>query len=575
MSDTAVPIYVAGFLALYGSGDAKELELTPEVVEATQPKLPLPINVDHNDNSEVGCVLAIVNDSRGPFFVGLVVCNELEAVLEQAASKTIFERRGPPLSREERLLYLITNYLPSVSLSTHHIGAPETNTSVKFEHVALCAIGRREGTIVTYDVTLDAVLDTFRNLSPTSKERIKRDAAEVELTLVGRTWAPGTDALTRTLLSTAVNNMMVRDRWSLLAERRRQAGISGHVYLQASEKFKIWGAGRDFSSDPSYKKDPPTISCSPGLEHSDQIPASNLDSPINSDLSANDIAMTTNSTTATKGPGEGNYLWVPAAHYSQLIANQSLPPQPPQPTFAPQPISMGWVPPNQLQPAPHTHYGGPMYPNLTMGPSPLETQIAALVGALTNDRKSDIGYPTEPGRISNKRKRYDSDYTSREYDRFDREVPYYPGEAPPKRHPPVHAAVHPAPPPDTLNALVGAVTSLQQELAYLRARPAAVQPQSYNGISREPIVPVIQPTNNITGALTAPAGPSFPSTPIPNLPKTNTELAQNTPPSAPVIIQEPVVAETSTVINASNVSHVDLDSNRDADLFVAHMRGGR
>nr|QBH83782.1 UL26 [Human alphaherpesvirus 2] len=625
LPDRAVPIYVAGFLALYDSGDPGELALDPDTVRAAlPPENPLPINVDHRARCEVGRVLAVVNDPRGPFFVGLIACVQLERVLETAASAAIFERRGPALSREERLLYLITNYLPSVSLSTKRRGDEVPPDRTLFAHVALCAIGRRLGTIVTYDTSLDAAIAPFRHLDPATREGVRREAAEAELALAGRTWAPGVEALTHTLLSTAVNNMMLRDRWSLVAERRRQAGIAGHTYLQASEKFKIWGAESAPAPERGYKTGAPgAMDTSPAASvpapqvavRARQVASSSSSSssfPAPADMNP----VSASGAPAPPPPGDGSYLWIPASHYNQLVTGQSAPHHPPL-TACGLPAA-GTVAYGHPGAGPSPHYPPPPahpYPGMLFaGPSPLEAQIAALVGAIAADRQAG-GLPAAAGdhgiRGSAKRRRHEVEQP--EYDcgrdEPDRDLPYYPGEARPEPRPvdSRRAARQASGPHETITALVGAVTSLQQELAHMRARTHApygpyppvgpyhhphadtetpAQPPRYPAEAVYLPPPHIAPPGPpLSGAVPPPSYPPVAVTPGPAPPLHQPSPAHAHPPPPPpgptpppaASLPQPEApgAEAGALVNASSAAHVNVDTARAADLFVSQMMGSR
>ncbi|QPO25159.1 capsid maturation protease [Bovine alphaherpesvirus 2] len=546
----AVPIYVAGFLALYEGGDGGELALPREVVSsALPPSGPVPINVDHRAQCEVGRVLTIVDDPRGPFFVGLVSCAQLEQVLEEAASAALFERRGPPLSREERLLYLITNYLPSVSLSSRRLEPGDTSWEDLFRHVALCVIGRRLGTIVTYDVSISGAVAPFQHLSTSSRDAAIREAEAASLALRDREWAPGGDALARTLLSTAVNSMMLRDRWSLVSERRRQAGIAGHTYLQASEAFGIWGAEPTRAPSGGYKEHArsPRATASPEAGSSGTFSSVRV---IGTPLSTTHMNQGPPAAPQARPSGDDSYLWIPAAHYNQLVAAQ----------------------PNHCQQQhmqfPRVSHGGPMGPPyghpiytppfygpgaVAPGVSPLETQIAALVGAIAADRQATDRNAAElRSQRGGKRRRNDYDDDDGSPPRYHgRDAPYYPGEgahirrAPEQRRPAVPS------PDDTITTLIGAVSSLQQELAHMRSQVAVCA------------VPT-----------TAPA----PQPPPPSS-QSVAQTAQGHQPQVPIqttsATPQPAAAEPPPQVDASGVAKVDVDARRAADLFVAHMMGGR
>ena len=326
------PVYVSGYLALYDR-DGGELALTREVVAAALPPAgPLPINIDHRPRCDIGAVLAVVDDDRGPFFLGVVNCPQLGAVLARAVGPDFFGDMR--LSDEERLLYLLSNYLPSASLSSRRLAPGEAPDETLFAHVALCVIGRRVGTIVVYDASPEAAVAPFRQLSARARSELLARAAESPDR--ERVWHMSEEALTRALLSTAVNNMLLRDRWELVAARRREAGVRGHTYLQAT----MW-AGLLPKSGASPAPGPSAAMAAP------------------------------------PSAAPGDYIFVPAAQYNQLVVNQ--------------------------RPAPS-----------------LESQLGAIVSAAMDrrHRRSPSPEPRPPAR-------------KRRYDDYAQDNAYYPGEAPP------------------------------------------------------------------------------------------------------------------------------------------------
>ncbi|AFR32468.1 capsid maturation protease UL26 [Leporid alphaherpesvirus 4] len=528
---------------MYEGGDGGELALPREAVSAALPlNEPVPINVDHRAGCEVGRVLTIVDDRRGPFFVGLIACSQLEKVLEEAASAELFDRQGPPPTREERILYLITNYLPSVSLSSRRLEAGGEPRRGLFRHVALCAIGRRVGTIVTYDVSVSGAIAPFQHLSESSRADAARDAEAAALLLSGREWAPGTDALARTLLSTAINSMMLRDRWSLVSERRRQAGIAGHTYLQASKAFGILKDRPEPRGE--YKESargaPAAVVLDGHIGHTASLPQI-LITPASPPMNNTPPAAV-----PPRTPGDTSYLWIPAAHYNQLLSAQQPPPQqqpPAPPSHGPQLQQVavpGAYPPHAYVPpaayAPPL-YAAPFYGPGTSGPatSPLEAQLAALVGAIAADRQASDPRAIKAGK--RRRHEYDEDTPAPRY----RDSPYYPGEFSPTRAEPARPRAPTA--DDTITALMGAVSSLQQEVAHLRNQAPLCAPPA-------------------AACLAQTAAPAVPSN------------GQQQQPAAPA--PRPAAApEAPPAIDASCVARLDPESRRAADLFVVQMMGGR
>ncbi|AIA09520.1 capsid scaffold protein [Macacine alphaherpesvirus 1] len=302
-----------------------------------------------------------------------------------------------------------------------------------------------------------------------------------------------------------------------------------------------------------------------------------------------------------KPPGDGSYLWIPAAHYNQLVAGH-----PPAPVFgAPAPAP----PPAFGAPAYAPHHPAGVYPGVVFpGPSPLEAQIAALVGAIAADRQP---VPTPSG----KRRRYEAE---RDCDYDDRDdAPYYPGEAraPPRVAPDSGGRGRRVPPGggsaaanETIAALVGAVTSLQQELAHMRARAAPygqpyAQARPALGVPGEPPAPQYAPQWEApgAGALAHHPPPPPPARHQPYATPTNAPFVPGPQPCAvasgaqghasataapggqcaPAATAAPPPAEAgeaeavAALVNASAATHVDVDVGRAADLFVSQMMGGR
>ncbi|ARD71351.1 capsid maturation protease [Columbid alphaherpesvirus 1] len=352
-------IYVAGYLALYEGDDGDELTLRREDARAAlPPPAPLPINIDHRHNCTVGAVLCLVDDDLGLFFLGKINCPQFVKTLSSAASSEIFGDAEKSLSPGEKLLYLVTNYLPSVSLSSRRLQEGETPDETFFAHVALCLLGRRIGTIVNYDTSVEGAVEPFKRLSPQSKREVISAALEAETLLGDKIWQPSEGAMGRALLGTAVNNMLLRDRWRLVAERRRMAGISGHKYLQASVRTKLARdglsggeaevreeaapGGESASADPLQKRDgvpgtairiqseevkappggPPRLLARPNAE---SAAADNSTGAVAKESGAPDARlerMSTPSGCSGPSPPGNDFLWVPMSCYNQLVAAQ-------------------------------------------------------------------------------------------------------------------------------------------------------------------------------------------------------------------------------------------------------------
>ncbi|AII80970.1 capsid protein [Equid alphaherpesvirus 1] len=635
----SLPIYVAGYIALYDMGDGGELTLTRETVAAALPPASrLPINIDHRNGCVVGEVLSIVDDARGPFFLGIINCPQLGAVLATAAGPNFFGELSEGLSEQERLLYLVSNYLPSASLSSRRLGPDEEPDETLFAHVSLCVIGRRVGTIVTYDATPENAVAPFKRLSPSSREELLITAREAQSRLGdAATWHLSEDTLTRVLLSTAVNNMLLRNRWNLVARRRREAGIEGHTYLQASASFGITNGcnkadfcGAELVDTCGYKSGEKVhgapysrvtlgakafTSSSPNALPSSDNDKGGIGERTQKHISA--MASSNPQTLSAAGAPlvSGDYILVPAAQYNQLVVGQhtSHPPINAGPAPVTHAVPSQYIPPAYNSLMPPSMYQAPPYWSVPHSAN-LEAQITALVGALAADRKATKGSdphviqgsqcspplsPQQERRYARKR-RHDWDATTRD----DLEGIYYPGERSPR--PGERRAGRPS---TTIADLMGAVSSLQQEVSQLRAiQTVTAQPQAAPAGLYKPIPAVppqysqyqyIQPQHAVS-AIVAPQLPGIPSQPTqavlaPQVPAgeapgsakvvaastapQQAEQARAAPQQFEAVTSAAVLPVTQPQASSQTVdasASTGLEFGRDdADIFVSQMMSAR
>ncbi|AII80890.1 capsid protein [Equid alphaherpesvirus 1] len=635
----SLPIYVAGYIALYDMGDGGELTLTRETVAAALPPASrLPINIDHRNGCVVGEVLSIVDDARGPFFLGIINCPQLGAVLATAAGPDFFGELSEGLSEQERLLYLVSNYLPSASLSSRRLGPDEEPDETLFAHVSLCVIGRRVGTIVTYDATPENAVAPFKRLSPSSREELLITAREAQSRLGdAATWHLSEDTLTRVLLSTAVNNMLLRNRWNLVARRRREAGIEGHTYLQASASFGITNGcnkadfcGAELVDTCGYKSGEKVhgapysrvtlgakafTSSSPNALPSSDNDKGGIGERTQKHISA--MASSNPQTLSAAGAPlvSGDYILVPAAQYNQLVVGQhtSHPPINAGPATVTHAVPSQYIPPAYNSLMPPSMYQAPPYWSVPHSAN-LEAQITALVGALAADRKATKGSdphviqgsqcspplsPQQERRYARKR-RHDWDATTRD----DLEGIYYPGERSPR--PGERRAGRPS---TTIADLMGAVSSLQQEVSQLRAiQTVTAQPQAAPAGLYKPIPAVppqysqyqyIQPQHAVS-AIVAPQLPGIPSQPTqavlaPQVPAgeapgsakvvaastapQQAEQARAAPQQFEAVTSAAVLPVTQPQASSQTVdasASTGLEFGRDdADIFVSQMMSAR
>ncbi|UWL63375.1 capsid maturation protease [Bovine herpesvirus type 1.2] len=551
LARASMPVYVGGYLALYGMGDEGELVLTREqVARALPPAAPLPINIDHASACEVGAVLALADDDAGLFFVGVINCPQLADTLAGVAHPAFFGADAPSLTPRERFLYLVSNYLPSVSLSSRRLAPDEEADGTLFAHVALCVLGRRVGTIVTYDATPDACVAPFRRLSPRARAALLANAEAARAALGDRAWPVPREALAQTLLSTAVNNMLVRDKWDTVSRRRREAGIAGHTYLQASAVFPLPTGGegpeRTGGRERAQKSAVAGGVCialpvAGGRARQPELSPAPPPPPPPPAMSA---AHQAGAASAHPLPA-GDYVYVPTAQYNQLVVSQArgaamTAAPPPAPYFLPAAAAAAAPPP---MPGWYGAAGAaPWHPGYGFPPPGLESQIMALAGAIADGRRVQAhgadgsGYdgPLDRRPLA-KRRRYNWDHPrGRSGGGGDDDEAYYPGEGAPAELPPHHHSPPPPHPPPShaLSKLASAVSSLQQEVSQLRAgypygpafaaaqHPPAAHlpclPQQYTAPPRVGAgpaqVPTLAPAQAPAQALSVPAVAAAPAT---------------------------------------------------------------
>ncbi|UVC67127.1 capsid scaffold protein [Human alphaherpesvirus 1] len=325
----------------------------------------------------------------------------------------------------------------------------------------------------------------------------------------------------------------------------------------------------------------------------------------------------TSGTPALTLPGDGSYLWIPASRCQPLVAGHAAPQPQPHSAFG-FPAAAGAVAYGPHGAGLSQHYPphvAHQYPGvLFSGPSPLEAQIAALVGAIAADRQAGRSAGRgDPGvRGCGKRRRYEAGPSESycDQDEPDADYPYHPGEARGgSRGVDSRRAARQSPGTnETITALMGAVTSLQQELAHMRARTSAPYGMwllpvaaSYRPQVGEPEPTTTHPALCPPEAVHAPPhsapygppqGPAShaplphapaacpPGPPPPPCPSTQTRAPLPTEPrkflpAATGSQPEASNAEAGALVNASSAAHVDVDTARAADLFVSQMMGAR
>nr|WRQ97487.1 capsid maturation protease [Gallid alphaherpesvirus 1] len=236
-------IFVAGYLVVYDHQESagREYELTREQSKSALPVLPgtIPINIDHESSCVVGTVLTILDLPRGLFCLGVVSTALAPIFLSYVQDDALFANaeEGMVLTETEKFLYLLSNILPSLSLSSRRLEKNEVPGKDFFAHVALCELGRREGTVAIYGATASEAIGAFDDLSAPIKEQLYEIATREKCAEVPRELSR--PEITRVLMKKFMHGAFLMDRGTCLKTRREMAAVYNPKYLQANEVITI------------------------------------------------------------------------------------------------------------------------------------------------------------------------------------------------------------------------------------------------------------------------------------------------------------------------------------------------
>lgn len=257
-------VFVGGYLVIYANQDdaGEEYRLPREVAARALPVEPgrIPVNINHNASCRVGSTIAVVDVEKGLFFLG-AVSGSLAPVMFKYVERDLFPASdgastgegavgdfptddatpAQSLSEQEKFLYLLSNVLPSLSLSSARLANGDPPAGDFFAHVALCELGKRDGTIAIYGSSPSEVLDAFSGLDGAAKQELERSAEA--WTTSSRREEPVDEAMVSDgLLRKFMNNAFLMDRGEYLRARRHLADVRRPKYLQAAETICLSAA---------------------------------------------------------------------------------------------------------------------------------------------------------------------------------------------------------------------------------------------------------------------------------------------------------------------------------------------
>lgn len=228
-------VYVAGFVDVvnYPKSD-KSLLLNPEQIAKCLPiNNPIPLNIEHLCEAEVGWTLGLHQVNYGIFCIGAITSfnflNLLEKLFINSSVAQIRDNEVPPQPKLE----MLHTWLPELSLSSMHPDFMSKNMepSQTFQHVALCAMGKRRGTIAVYGPSVSWIISKFTSLNKDEKDNLTKlynlvDTSKLEI--------PNFNIQPEVLMAKAIDAGFIKHRLDILKNDRGVADVRNALYLKAS-----------------------------------------------------------------------------------------------------------------------------------------------------------------------------------------------------------------------------------------------------------------------------------------------------------------------------------------------------
>lgn len=228
-------VYVAGFVDVvnYPKSD-KSLLLNPEQIAKCLPiNNPIPLNIEHLCDAEVGWTLGLHQVDYGLFCIGAITSLNFLNLLEKLfINSSVAQIRDKNVSPQPKLEMLHT-WLPELSLSSMHPDLISKNIEPcqTFQHVALCAMGKRRGTIAVYGHDVPWIISKFISLNEYEKDKLVQlynsvDTSNLEL--------PNFNIQPEVLMAKAIDAGFIKYRLDILKADRGVADVKNALYLKAS-----------------------------------------------------------------------------------------------------------------------------------------------------------------------------------------------------------------------------------------------------------------------------------------------------------------------------------------------------
>ncbi|AZB49117.1 putative proteinase/capsid scaffold protein [Vombatid gammaherpesvirus 1] len=195
-------------------------------------KVRIPLTIEHLEGTHIGWVCGIYSVSEGLFMLGVISSPKFLDLLRVVSSSSSSAKIQLAELPSDPLLDVLHAWLPGLSLSSVHPDFwGEGHEGPVFNHVSLCALGKRRGTVAVYGHEFPWVLSKFISMSENDRALLGRESQGL---LLDDLRLPVEDLILEPLLAKAIDASFIRDRLDLLRKDKHSAHIHNMTYLKAS-----------------------------------------------------------------------------------------------------------------------------------------------------------------------------------------------------------------------------------------------------------------------------------------------------------------------------------------------------
>ncbi|AJG42943.1 proteinase/capsid scaffold protein [Harp seal herpesvirus] len=247
-----MPIFVAGFVDVFGYEDPDQsLYLdTQEITKHLPIPTVIPLTIEHQEEAQIGWVLCLHKVSHGLFCLGEINSSSFLQILTKVCNRSVMAHTPPKNLPPHPEIEMLQSWLPELSLSSlsPDLVTPDLAKGALFQHVSVCAMGKRRGTIALYGDNVAWLVSKFTALSLDESEKI------ISTIDVDKTYKdpPFTCSL-ELLVAKAIDAGFIKNRLTILRDDKGIATVRAPTYLKASAQPSV------SQSEPVHREDLTTL----------------------------------------------------------------------------------------------------------------------------------------------------------------------------------------------------------------------------------------------------------------------------------------------------------------------------